>query len=234
MTKSIRYLSHDEMEGLLSSLDNIFTGVIWIRDSTYQKQIYLSKNFTSIWGRDHTQIYEHPHSWFDALIDNAEFEGWRNKRIQQNCDSIYTITTQSGEIRGIKDPSFHLYNKQNQLELVVGTAFHVQHDQNDKLNLQLENEIVTFLHQKLKKIFSENLGLNSEDENASLRPVLSQRQSQLLQLIILGKTTKASAYELNLSPRTVEHYLVTLKHKFEVFSKSQLIEKAIQLGYLIK
>jgi DNA-binding CsgD family transcriptional regulator len=41
----------------------------------------------------------------------------------------------------------------------------------------------------------------------------------------MGKTAKASAQQLGLSPRTVESYLETVKHKFNVSNKSDLIEK---------
>jgi DNA-binding CsgD family transcriptional regulator len=46
--------------------------------------------------------------------------------------------------------------------------------------------------------------------------------------ILLGKTIKEIAYELNLSHRTIEEYINKLKRDFNCTSKSQLISKLIQ------
>ncbi len=56
---------------------------------------------------------------------------------------------------------------------------------------------------------------------------LTERQSQILHLTIRGKSSKEIAKQIGLSYRTVQHYLDTIKMKFNVSSKSELISKVL-------
>lgn len=57
---------------------------------------------------------------------------------------------------------------------------------------------------------------------------LSRQEINCLRLLVAGKTFKLTAQALNLSPRTVEHYIDNIKYKLNVKSKSELIEKVVQ------
>lgn len=70
--------------------------------------------------------------------------------------------------------------------------------------------------------------LNSEYQGIEL----STRQAQCLFYLLRGKTAKEIAKLLHLSSRTVEDYLSTIKSKMDCTNKAQLIEKAIDLGFL--
>lgn len=59
---------------------------------------------------------------------------------------------------------------------------------------------------------------------------LSNREIECLELLINGNTAKMIAAKLNLSVRTIEHYLDNIKTKLNVTSKYQLIDKALTLG----
>jgi DNA-binding CsgD family transcriptional regulator len=56
---------------------------------------------------------------------------------------------------------------------------------------------------------------------------LSKREIECLSLTARGKTAKQVGHELGISRRTVEEYLDNIKVKMGVYSKSQLIDKAI-------
>lgn len=56
---------------------------------------------------------------------------------------------------------------------------------------------------------------------------LSRRESDVVHLIVTGKTIKEIAKKLALSPRTVEHYIENIKLKLNVHTKSELIDKII-------
>ncbi len=55
----------------------------------------------------------------------------------------------------------------------------------------------------------------------------SKREMECIYLLIRGKTSKMIAKELNLSYRTVEHYLENIKIKLNVSTKAALVEKII-------
>lgn len=61
---------------------------------------------------------------------------------------------------------------------------------------------------------------------------ISQREKEVIFYLIRGKTAKEIALMLGLTYRTVERYMDALKIKFDCSSKSQLIEKARNQGYL--
>lgn len=61
---------------------------------------------------------------------------------------------------------------------------------------------------------------------------LSKREEECLYFLIRGKSSKEIGRILNLSPRTVEHYIDNIKGKFGCDSKRNLIAKAIDAGYL--
>lgn len=61
---------------------------------------------------------------------------------------------------------------------------------------------------------------------------LSNREEQCMFYLLRGKTAKRTAEILNLSPRTVETYIDNLKTKLHCRSKSELIEKAIDMDLL--
>jgi DNA-binding CsgD family transcriptional regulator len=66
-------------------------------------------------------------------------------------------------------------------------------------------------------------GLNTENHNLTLR------QLDCLYYLVNGMTVKQIGRELNLSPRTIEHYLETIKLKLNCYSRADLISKSLQL-----
>jgi len=61
---------------------------------------------------------------------------------------------------------------------------------------------------------------------------LTERQQACLSLLIRGKTIKEIAFILGISNRTVEDHINAMKYKLGCNNKSQLIEKAIDSGFL--
>lgn len=76
----------------------------------------------------------------------------------------------------------------------------------------------------------KSLGLlYKNNPNLSLDPLdiyLSSRELDCLRLIVRGKTAKEISNILGISKRTVESYQENIKHKMNVYSKSELIDKA--------
>ncbi|MBA2650448.1 MAG: hypothetical protein H0U75_12805 [Legionella sp.] len=61
---------------------------------------------------------------------------------------------------------------------------------------------------------------------------LTAKQQRCLFLLVRGKTTKEIGKILDISPRTVEDHMNAIKNKLNCQSKSELIEKAIENGFL--
>lgn len=61
---------------------------------------------------------------------------------------------------------------------------------------------------------------------------LTTRQQTCLFLLARGKTVKQIANILSISTRTVEEHIESIKHRLNCYSKSQVIEKAIDSGFL--
>ena len=58
---------------------------------------------------------------------------------------------------------------------------------------------------------------------------LTNRQINCLYYLALGMTTKLIANKLDLSPRTVEHYIEIIKNKLNCYNRSDLIAKALEM-----
>jgi len=61
---------------------------------------------------------------------------------------------------------------------------------------------------------------------------LTEKQENCLFLLIRGKSIKEIAKILALSPRTIESHLDAIKYKLNCNSKAEIIEKAIDSGFL--
>lgn len=61
---------------------------------------------------------------------------------------------------------------------------------------------------------------------------LTKRESECLFYTLRAKTAKETARFLEISHRTVEEYINTLKEKFQCHTKQELIGKAIDLGFM--
>ncbi len=72
----------------------------------------------------------------------------------------------------------------------------------------------------------------SQPTNVSLGQIkgLSPRQTQVLQLIAKGKTTKQVALELNISVKTVETHRIQLMDRLEIHDIPGLVRFAIKVG----
>jgi PAS domain S-box-containing protein len=71
-------------------------------------------------------------------------------------------------------------------------------------------------------------GFDNSHNHISIPP----SQQAVLTHVVQGLSAKEIAKKLNLSQRTIEFYTVILKKKFSCRSKSELITKAWQLGFI--
>ncbi len=79
--------------------------------------------------------------------------------------------------------------------------------------------------------YVERQGRRSEEETAVAARLqsLSERERQVLDGLVAGKANKTIAYELGISPRTVEVYRANLMTKMQAKSLSELIRMAVAI-----
>ncbi len=68
-------------------------------------------------------------------------------------------------------------------------------------------------------------------ENLDL-PELSPRQKDCLYCLVQGMTIKEISQELNLSPKTIEHYIDAIKAKLHCNNRSSLVKKAFEFTFI--
>ncbi len=68
------------------------------------------------------------------------------------------------------------------------------------------------------------------EEGDSAFSVLTQREREVLQLLVEGKTTKQAALRLYISPKTVEVHRLHIMHKLDIDNVAELTKYAIREG----
>ena len=82
----------------------------------------------------------------------------------------------------------------------------------------------------LNTLITDYLQCRAEMENKGPLDCLSEREREILQLVVEGKTSAEIAEILFLSPKTVESYRSRMMHKLDVPNQSALIKLAVEEG----
>mgnify|MGYP001604378352 CR=1 FL=1 len=62
------------------------------------------------------------------------------------------------------------------------------------------------------------------------RPILSDREREVLVLIAKGFSAKEVALRTSLSPRTVEHHVENIRNKLRARNRAHIVSKALAFG----
>ena len=98
-------------------------------------------------------------------------------------------------------------------------------------NLARNKQALAFQQEK-KKITLIAAGLLDRGDLALQQIKLSRQEEFCLDLYLKGKTAKEASRLMKISHRTVESYLDNIKSKLNVFTKSEVLEKAKKLTIL--
>lgn len=100
----------------------------------------------------------------------------------------------------------------------------------NKLVNELTKEFLTYHKYSTQK--ASKLGCFYIDEQKEIDSPLTNQESLCLFYLLRGKTAREIGQILNRSHRTIEIHIDHIKKKFSCSKKSELIEKAISLGFL--
>lgn len=220
---------------LFSNLCGFSNLIFWMRTPDFKKQLYVSESLSKIYGYSPTEVYENPTTW-SAAVDSAERDSvikrvrLRVSRQVENKEDnepiFYKVHLPGGKINFIRNVSFPLRDVSGKILSFVGFSESL---------LRREWELV-----KAKKIesTSKSIKLVSDISNMlmpdliknqeKISPVsrLTQRELDCLMLAKEGKSAKQAAKLLNISYRTIEAHLESVKRKFECKTKLELMSKA--------
>jgi len=109
------------------------------------------------------------------------------------------------------------------------------------LKASLMEEIVTavwaasqdqhFLSPKISTIIVDQvIGRDRYGDSQDTLPGLTPRERQILQMVAEGKTTKKIAYELHISPKTVDATRLKVMEKTDIHNIAELTKYAIKTG----
>lgn len=70
------------------------------------------------------------------------------------------------------------------------------------------------------------------DEKEVSKSILSPREHQVLALVAQGHPNKEIAYQLSISPKTVQFHLKSVFTKLEVGSRTEAVTVAIKMGLI--
>lgn len=95
--------------------------------------------------------------------------------------------------------------------------------------LPKENSEALAIVDQFKTELSSMLKSLEVQHEQSTRAVLSPRELQVLNLVAQGHPNKEIAYQLSISPKTVQFHLKSLFTKLEVGSRTEAVTSAIKL-----
>lgn len=234
-------------------MNNQSSNFLWIRSQDYQRQLYISENYETIWGNPTESLYEHPDSWKEIILleDHQPLDQEINKRLQPNeqlTESFlfYRVQGKDGAMKFIKDDCFALTDDANKSIGFLGLGMLLPEQQwqeellrHNNPRLDPQQQLKKFVFEVLKKELRLDVKAPTiPDTHPSLIGVtlsngqfieLTSREKECLCLLVMGKTAKQTALVMHISARTVEFHLNNIKDKFACRTKLELMSKAANM-----
>jgi two-component system response regulator FixJ len=93
-----------------------------------------------------------------------------------------------------------------------------------------DEALISSVRRALAQAVSTREQVSAAQRATSLIATLSARERQVLELLVAGRSNKVIAYELDISPRTVEIHRAHVMEKMEAKSLSDLVRAALAAG----
>lgn len=131
LIKQIKEFTLDSIGEFLSQYAEKSESVFWLSSPDFERIVYISPAYETIWGRKATDLYTNPSSWLDALVlepgeqynpITAMAEKIAQHGSEARFEETYRIWRPDGEIRWIMDRGFPVYDKHGNCCGVTGVA----------------------------------------------------------------------------------------------------------------
>jgi len=258
LDKSVCLNSGDHVYSICKYLDNLFN----IKDFRYIKIfkdntcLFLTteSEWTRIFYRDFYQYGTH-HKTINSLTsgfvlwsshpDQSVFNARREFSGSDHGITLIEKNTDSCEIFGFSSTkenpqviNFYI----NNLDLLRRHTLYFKYQAKDLIKLAEKDRLILpkVLEKPKVDLISDRTNVNKLIKETPLANYyqsegimqLKNKQKECLYLITQGKTAKQVAKIMNLSPRTIEDHINIIKNKLNCQYKSELIEKAINSGFV--
>ena len=113
--------SEEKFHQVVENIEQVF----WMTNIYLDHIDYISPAYEKVWGRSCQSLYEHPKSWFEAILseDRAIVISKREQQITgESVDIEYRITHTDGSIHWIWDRGFVVKNEQGEVCRLGGIA----------------------------------------------------------------------------------------------------------------
>lgn len=253
MTKKFIATNLDSFNRMFAQLANRPETVCWIRSVDYNRQLYVSPTFESVFGNSCQSLYENPQSWNGYLLpidkdDIQETITQRKADLKVNDGNNYMyfrISGPDGGVRYMRDWSVVLCNTAGDPVAIAGVGENIcpelwyssqtTRDNNEVSKLPGGVSLAEIIENEAKE-FSLSIQGDEHTKPSEIKQVdcirvnnitvpLSKREAECLYHLRLGKSAKLTAAELFLSPRTVESHIENIKQKACVRTKIELLSQ---------
>lgn len=226
---------------LFSNLAGLSNAIFWVRTPDSKKQLYVSESLKTVYGHSPEDIYKNPNLWSASIhsedlhqVTESIFQRLNNQlnNIINDHPIFYRVSLPNGNTNFIKNVSFSIKDVTGRTLSISGFSeslseqeWNAAKNQTTKEKTKPELFIGDFA-----KMLQPELSRNSS-ELITTPKNLSPRETELMSLMLQGKSAKQIAKVLGLSNRTVENYFESIKRKFNCRTKLELISKLSETEY---
>ncbi len=167
-----RFESEQRFRQLAENISEVF----WITSADGKEMIYVSPSYEAVWGRSCRSLYENPHGWLEAIVEEdrpAVEKSFFKMAIHGQFDIEYRIRRPDGGIRWIHDRGFPVLDHRGKPYRIAGIAEHItQRKQSELEREELIHKLREHQDRLEEMVQARTRELN--DKNIALKEILSQ------------------------------------------------------------
>ncbi len=219
---------------LLSNLSGFSNLILWVRTGDFKKQLYISESFLKIYGYSLQEAYENPIGWTKSIDTSERHEiidrvSLRINNYLSNKDEnepiYYKVFLPNGEVNFIKNIAIPLKDTTGRIFSFMGLSENIPEQEWELLkNRKLPDNLKSnTLIKDLSSLLKKDLKADKYSSSPNLPSPLTQREIDCLNLTANGKSAKEIARHFNISHRTIEVHLASIKRKLNCKTKLELL-----------